>query len=132
MSLRLKWLEQPSRNNYRRAKEHELRLAKELGGRRLPNSGGARRNRWDSRRSQGGDFETGEELVEHKHTTGKSISLKLAWWDKVLDGAARIGKRPVLMLTFVRRARPEVDLVVLSRGEYLRLKEGPLGPRDGK
>lgn len=127
MSVRLKWLE-PQRDGYRRSKKHELRLAKELGGRRLSNSGGARRSRWDTKRSQGGDLEVQDALVEHKYTSKKSIGLKLDWWVKVCDGAARIGKPPALMLTFVRKLAADLDLVLISKEHYLHLTRGPHGP----
>lgn len=128
MSLRLRWVEEPARDSYRRSKKHELRLAKELGGRRLPNSGGARRSRWDAQRSQGADLIGEFEVVEHKHTTGSSISLKLEWWLKLCDGAARLGKPPALMLTFARKMGADLDLVVMSKEHYLRLTRGPHGP----
>jgi hypothetical protein len=127
MSLRLQWAEQPARDSYRQSKKHEMRLAKELGGRRLPNSGGARRSRWDPRRSQGADLISEFEVVEHKFTRANSIRLHLDWWLKLCDGAARIGKPPALMLTFVRKMAADLDLVVISKEHYLRLTRGPHG-----
>lgn len=128
MRPRLMWLEQPARDSYLQSKEQEVRLAKELGGRRLPNSGGARRSRWDAQRSQGADLVSEFEAVEHKFTAKKSISLKLDWWLKLLDGAARMGKPPALMLTFLRKLAADIDVVIISKEEYLRLTRGPHGP----
>lgn len=125
--VRLKYLLDPNHNKYQRSKRHELRLAKELGGRRLTNSGGAPRSRWDQRRSQGGDIESADFLFEHKRTVKDSIALKRDWLEKVRAGAARLEKTPALIITFEGRGDP-LDLVVLRLEDFQRLTGSALRP----
>lgn len=103
----------PNHGKYQRSKQHELRLARELNGRRLPNSGGARRSRWDTNRSQGGDIETEQLLIEHKYTVTTSISIKRDWITKVEAGARVLEKMPAVILTFDRQHEAPHDLVLM-------------------
>jgi len=109
----------PRRTEYRTSKQHELRLARELGGRRLPNSGGARRSKWDQYASQGGDIETETHLIEHKRTRLDSIPVKTDWWTKVQEGAARQEKLPALIITF--EGDDLLDLAVVRLVDLQRL-----------
>ena len=127
MSVKLKYLLDPNHDRYNRSKKHELRIAKLLGGRRLPNSGGARRSRWDANQSQGGDIETAMHIVECKRTETKSMSVKREWWTKVCEGAALRRKLPALVLTFEQNGREPEDLVVMSLTDVLRLCGQQLG-----
>jgi hypothetical protein len=116
---RLKYLEDANHDRYRRSKKHELRLAEELGGRRLANSGGKLRSRWSkvgkvsnvSFRGEkpddgfknitlDGDFVNKKYHFEHKRTETKSIRVEREWLEKVSDGASARGTIPALVLTF--------------------------------
>lgn len=122
-----RWLTRPNPDRYSTSKQHEQRLARELGGRRLPNSGGARRSKWDQYASQGGDIETEMLLVEHKYTADDAISLKQDWWRKVEEGAARQDKVPALVITFVC-GDTVLDLAVLRVVDLQRLTGVQLRP----
>lgn len=119
-----RWLTRSNADQYTPSKKHELRLAKLLGGRRLPNSGGARRSKWDKVRSQGGDFETDLFLIEHKRTRKDSIRLQKEWLTKVADCAAELGKLPALIITFEDGKNPPLEFVVLRLHDLRRLTRG--------
>jgi hypothetical protein len=126
--VRLKWLEDPNHDRYRRSKKHELRLAKELGGRRLPNSGGKSRSKWakvakvsnvsfrGEKLKEGfenvtldGDIVNSKFHIEHKRTDLKGIRLEREWLDKVSDGARAHGTTPALIVTFEAKRPGEPD-----------------------
>lgn len=94
----------PDKGQYKRSKAHENRIAKELGGKRLPRSGGLYRTSGetarDSKVTAGGDLSTKDFLVEHKFTQNKSLSLKKEWLDKVQEGAKAANKWAALGITF--------------------------------
>ncbi|MBK7859627.1 MAG: hypothetical protein IPJ65_13620 [Archangiaceae bacterium] len=119
-----RWLTRSNADQYTPSKKHELRLAKLLGGRRLPNSGGARRSKWDKARSQGGDIETDLFLVEHKRTRKASIRLQKEWLTKVAEGAAEIGKVPVLIITFEDGKSPPLEFAIMRLQDVRRLTRG--------
>ena len=141
----LKYLDD-NHDRYARSKKHELRLAKELGGRRLPNSGGKLRSRYSktlkvsdiSFRGElhkpgfenitlDGDIGSKDFHYEHKRTDNASISFKKEWWVKVAHGAAAAGTEPAVILTFETPFRPgqtPLDLVVISKAVFERLKKG--------
>jgi hypothetical protein len=143
--LQLKYLED-NHDRYARSKKHEQRLAKALGGRRLPNSGGRLRSRYSKtlkvsdvsfrgeRLSAGfenitldGDIGSSDFHYEHKRTDTASISFKREWWEKVAHGAQATGTEPAVILTFEIPRRPgqiPLDLVVISRAVFERLKRG--------
>ena len=101
----LKWLDD-TRGNLTRAKrssKHETRIAKSLGGKRLPQSGAKRFSKWlPSSVTAGGDLTTDNLLIEHKRAEPetKSISVKREWLLKVSEGAERMAKVPAMVLTF--------------------------------
>lgn len=124
---RLKWLEDENHDRYARSKKHELRLAKELNGRRLPNSGGKLRSKWSKglkvsnvsfrgeKLGEGftnitldGDIANAKFHIEHKRTDLKSIRLEREWLEKVSDGARVNSKTPALIITFETK-RPGVE-----------------------
>jgi len=86
-------------DRYKRSKRHEDRVAKRLGGRRLPRSGGLAWSRWD-RSTAGADLGTAEFHIEHKRTQNKSISVTREWLEKVSEGARKAMKDPGLVLCF--------------------------------
>jgi hypothetical protein len=121
-----RWLTDPNHNKYTLAKQQELRLAREVGGKRLPNSGGARRSKWDQHTAQGGDFESDEFLFEHKSTVKNSIALKKAWFTNVQAGAERLAKLPALIVTFNEHGGP-LDLVVVRKADLCRVTKAFVG-----
>lgn len=106
-------------DKYRRSKRHETRLSKQLGGKRLPRSGGLAWSKSDPT-TAGGDITAPDFLFEHKRTINKSMSVPHEWLVKVSDGARRTGKDPGVILTFEKKnTAPEdwalVPLAVLER-----------------
>jgi hypothetical protein len=81
------------------SKAHEKRIAKELGGRRLPNSGARKHSKWRSTTARG-DVTTPEFHVEHKRTENASLSVKYQWLKNVVEEAHQRGLDPALVLTF--------------------------------
>jgi hypothetical protein len=71
----------------------EKRAAKRIGGRQTPASGAKDGAKGDIRRNQ---F-----LIESKATSKASISVTLAWLDKISKEAEDSGKVPALLLQFV-------------------------------
>ena len=140
---RVKYLDD-NHDRYKRSKKHEQRLAKDLGGKRLPNSGGQLRSRWAKTakvsdisfrgelHKEGftnitldGDIGSRDFHYEHKRTDNASLSLKKEWWAKVADGARATGTEPALVLTFETPNRPGIpplDLVVISKAVFEALK----------
>ena len=117
-----RWMVTQDHDHTTGSKRHELRIAFELGGRRLPRSGGTRRSRWDPDRSQGGDVETENLLAECKHTKQSAFRLDREVFAKVEDGARRRGKLPVIVLTFESHEGP-LDLALLRFVDLRRLLE---------
>lgn len=98
--LQLRWLTpNDSHERSRVSKVHEKRIAKELGGRRLPNSGARRHSKWRPTSARG-DVTTPEFHVEHKRTEHASMSVKYAWLEKIVEEAHRQGLDPALVITF--------------------------------
>lgn len=138
---KLKWAE-PNHDRYRKSRKHEERVAKLLGGRRLPNSGAKQRSRWskvgrasnvsfrgeeiDSERFESvtldGDIGQKKLHVEHKRTIHDSIAVKKEWWLKVSDGARSTDTIPALVLTFEgRKGQSDLDLAVVPFSVLQRL-----------
>jgi len=109
----------PNYDRYRRSKKHEERLGKQLGGRRLPRSGGVSWSRWDLSKATGsnmtldGDISTPSLHLEHKRTDGKSISVAKDWLTKVSEGARRVAKDPGVVLTFEKKGQKPEDWVLI-------------------
>lgn len=138
---RLKWPE-PNHDRYKKSKKHEERIAKALGGRRLPNSGAKSRSKWTKVGRVSNVSFQGEELnpdrfeavtldgdigqknlhVEHKSTINESISLKKEWWLKVQDGARSTDTIPAMVITFVgRHGQPDLDVAVVPFDQLQKL-----------
>ena len=103
--LTLKWLDNPNHERARRSTKQENRIAKKLGGRRLPRSGGKYWSKYD-KSTDDGDLSTPEFHVEHKRTDKKSMSVKREWLEKVKEGARKFGKDPALVITFQEPNKP--------------------------
>jgi hypothetical protein len=121
-----------NQDRYARSKKHEQRLAADLGGRRLPNSGGKLRSRWSKVGKvsnvsfEGPDSKPGFESItldgdighrkfhiEHKRTERDSIGFKKEWWTKVKRGASGTKTIPAVVLTFEEAGKPPLDLAVI-------------------
>ena len=113
---RPKWLDD-NYNKVGKSKKHEERLAKQLGGYRLPRSGGLPYSEYDPT-SAGGDLTTDDFLFEHKSTEKKSLSVKRDWLEKVSDGAAAKGLDPGLIITF---EDPKEDWVCVPLAVFERI-----------
>lgn len=98
----------------KRSTKHEHRIARELGGRRLPRSGGIAWSRSDST-TLGGDVNGKHVFVEHKRVeeATKSISIKRDWMAKVTEGARRAKKIPALAVTFEKASGFEQDWLMV-------------------
>lgn len=102
---KLPWLNNPNKTRMKKSIKQETRIAKELGGRRLPRSGGTRWSK-NERTTDDGDVSTPEFHVEHKRTEKKSISLKREWLEKVREGSRKFAKDPAVVITFQDPAKP--------------------------
>jgi len=103
--------------NYERSKRStkmEHRIAKELGGKRLPRSGGIAWSKSDAT-TLGGDVNGKDVFVEHKRVeeNTKSISIKRDWMAKVTEGAKRAKKIPALVVTWEKPSGFEQDWILL-------------------
>jgi hypothetical protein len=108
----------------RKSKKHEIRVAKELGGKRLAASGAKRFSKWmPTSVTAGGDLGTKDLLVEHKRAEPetKSIGVKREWLQKVTEGAKRCMKDPAMVLTFEDSNGFEQDWMLLPLSVAKRL-----------
>jgi hypothetical protein len=134
---RLKWLE-PNYDRFKRSKKHENRLASQLGGKRLPQSGAKRLSKHvigaqtslDSKPAtitQNGDLALPDFWVEHKRTDTGTMSIKKEWWLKIREGAREAGREPALLITFETPQSPSskpIDLAVIPLAVFERLRGG--------
>jgi hypothetical protein len=115
--LKLKYLD-PNYDRFKRSKKHEQRLAKRMGGKRLPRSGGGAWGSqnglagWDKTTKQA-DFTIPDFVSEHKRTVKASMTLERDWLKKVSDGARRAGKDPSLFVTFEEEGKKPLDWVMI-------------------
>ncbi len=105
----------------KKSKKEEERIAKEMGGKRLPRSGGMQWSKWDKKTAKG-DISTPEFHVEHKETEKQSISIKKSWLQKVTEGARDAMKRPALVVTFIEGRKKE-DWAMIRLEDLKRLQE---------
>lgn len=137
--VQLKWTD-PNHDRHKRSLKHEQRIAKDHGGKRLPNSGAKSRSKWTKvakvtdvaftepapkksgsesfeRVTLDGDLRTKGFHIEHKRTVHASISFQKDWWEKVAQGAFAFETQPVIALTFESKqlGAPPLDLFVISK-----------------
>lgn len=117
--------------NYDRAKKstrEEERIAKKLGGRRLPRSGGLEWSRHDST-TDGGDLANRDLHIEHKRVEPQTKSVRVTrdWLAKVTEGAKRRAKIPGLVVSFEAAQGHEQDWLMLPLDVALRLLQVTLG-----
>jgi len=115
-------------DRFKRSVREESRVAKALGGQRLPRSGGLAWSRHDAT-TAGGDVKSRELLVEHKRAepATKSISVKRDWLAKVTAGAKRANRVPALALTFEGAEGFDPDWVAIPLPFALRLLHSLFG-----
>lgn len=109
-------------NRGKRSRQHERRIAKEMGGQRLPRSGGVFKSNWTNKTTAKGDIRTSDLLIEHKMTSKDSIKVKREWLTKVKDGAWMMDKDPAVVLTFEDRLGIE-EWVLVPRDLFDRLRK---------
>lgn len=100
------------------SRRQERRTAKVLGGRETVGSGskGMKGDVW------AGDPEAGQQvMVECKATTGKQITLKLAWLVKLFKEAFQAGREPALVVTFEAMEFGAKDWAVIPLDRYREL-----------
>ncbi len=111
-----RWLEPTGKysEKKKRANANERRVMKELGGRRMPNSGARPWGRGGSE-TEGRDGETADLVVEHKGVQegSKSMSVKREWLEQIAEVARRAQKDPALVLTFEGMQKAPKDWLVL-------------------
>lgn len=125
-----KWLtpEGERSDRVKRSRKNELRIARRLGGKRIVASGA---RHWGTRDSETakGDLATPEFHAEHKQTDAASMSLKLAWLQKVAQGARNVAKDPMLVITFEKTADHDQEDYVLLPLEVFERWMRVYGPR---
>ncbi len=115
------WLDKAgSKENHRRGQRHERDTASATGGRTTAASGARPGHKSDVVGSRD-DYGDRADRIECKATSRKSMSIKLAWWEKIETEAAESGREPVLAIRFERTGARDVDLVVIDRNTYLEL-----------
>ena len=92
------------------SRRHEERLAKVIGGSRVPASGAF----W----SQKGDVRSTDLLIEHKWTGKETITVKAAVLEKIMTEAIMSGRTPVLGLSLRNR-----NYVVLDENDFFALRD---------
>lgn len=101
-------------SDHKDSKNQEKRLAKELGGNRVPASGSF----WNMK----GDVRTDDFLVEAKITERGSYGVRRDIWEKIRREAILDGRTPVLALEIQGRR-----LAVLDWEDFLAYTRGDLG-----
>jgi Holliday junction resolvase len=91
------------------SRRHEERLAKAVGGRRVPASGAF----W----SQKGDVRSADLLIEHKWTGKLTLTLKAQVLEKIMTEAVLEGRTPVLGVYLNGK-----NYVVLDEEDFLDLR----------
>lgn len=104
----------------KRSKRHETRLAKELGGKRLPASGAKPYGARDLNTS-GADIKTERFMVQHKGTERDSIGVKREWLHELTVEAKRRYKQPMLIVTFEKETRFPSEWVAIPKDVFLRM-----------
>lgn len=81
--------------------KQEKRLAKSLGGRRVPGSGGMRRTKWTTMGSGGGyaDAISPSSMAEAKLTIKSHLTIKWAWLSAITKKSLLSNRTPVVMIS---------------------------------
>lgn len=94
----------------KKSKEHEVRLAKKIGGKRNAGSGAF----W----SRKGDVRSKDLLIEHKWTGKASFTVKATVLEKIIKEAILEGRTPVLGFSLNNN-----NYVMLTEEDYLELRQ---------
>ena len=90
-----KKIKNPTKNQIKKKSiKQEKKLAKDLGAKRVPQSG--------AQSTSPNDIVKGNYVIESKATSKNSISLKKVWLDEVKESPINFGKIPVLILDFTK------------------------------
>lgn len=133
--VRPRWMD-PNYDRFKRSKKHEQRLAKRLGGKRLPQSGAQRLSKYAVAAqtdlavkpptiTQNGDLALPDFWVEHKRTDTGTMSIKREWWQKVCAGAREASREPAILITFETPHSPSskpIDLALIPLDVFERLR----------
>lgn len=92
------------------SKRQEQSIARDVAGRRVAGSGSMPSNK--------GDVKAGAFLIEAKQTKGLRFSLTLALWRKIYSEAAKVGKRPAMVIEMAGR-----KVAVLDYDDFLAFQE---------
>lgn len=100
----------------RLARRQEQRSSEDYGAKLTPASG--------SQPGVKGDGYTGTELIEYKHTQGKSFGLRRDELEKLFRQAITAGRRAVWEIEYTDQyGRKPFQVVVLDKDDYLAMKE---------
>ena len=95
----------------KRSKQHEKRIGRLMGGKRIPRSGGTRWSVHDAKTARG-DVSTPDFHLEHKRTDCASLILKREWLEKVREGARDVLKDPGVVITFETKGKVDDWILV--------------------
>ena len=107
------FIDRQNRGTHKHGQKSEKKTAKRLGGRTRPGSGAVAGAK--------GDIFLSDYLVENKSTEHASISLKLAWLEKISVEAREEGKAPALSIQFVDKqgnSKKRGRWVLIPEDEY--------------
>ena len=111
--------EDRKRAQQKKPKRHEKDTASKLGGRVTPASGAIESIKGDV---DGVEAHAFAFLVECKRTEKKSLSVKVAWLDKITREAhVQPGREPALALQFENLQDAEEDWVAVPRSVFVRI-----------
>jgi hypothetical protein len=114
----------PNYNRARKSNIMERKVARRLGGRRLPRSGGMQ---WSAtnKSTLGADISTKTLHIEHKRIEPgtKSLSIKREWLSKVAEGARKHIKHPAFVFHFEGASDYSEDWMMLPLDIAERLLE---------
>lgn len=96
-------------------KKHEKDTEKDLKGKRTPGSG--------SRPHSKGDVSSDAYLTECKSTEKLSLSIKLAWLEKITREACNVGKIPLVSLRFDHAHFASKDWIMVPQEYFKELIE---------
>ncbi len=114
-----KWLDK-NREQFKKSKKHENRLAKELDGQRLRRSGGMQWSKW-VHTTEGADIKTKRFSIEHKRTEKKSMVVEHSWLLKIRASARASLRMPAVIITFEEKTEEPDDWVLIPKEVFQRL-----------
>jgi hypothetical protein len=111
-----------SKQRRRRSNKQEKTLARQTGGRAQAGSGAVWSAKGDTK-DKGHFLDTLKAFLhECKFTAKASFSLSTKLWDEISEKAFREGRKPAMEIKLNAEAHNELDLIVLSKSDYLELR----------